>query len=76
VKVTQNWRNCGFFFSLARVKNRRANGGIRGPNCHISILQKRIFGLDLFQFYGRYFYYKYRHCIRVNLEIEGAETRV
>jgi len=23
-----------------------------------------------------YFYYKYRLCIRVNLEIEGAETRV
>jgi len=33
-------------------------------------------GPDLFQFYGRYFYYKYRLCIKVNLEIEGAETRV
>jgi len=34
------------------------------------------FGADLFQFYGRYFYYKYRLYIRVNLEIEGAKTRV
>ena len=34
------------------------------------------FGPDLVQFYGGFFYYKYRHCISVNLEIEGAETRV
>jgi len=34
------------------------------------------FGPDLFKFCGRYFYYKYRLCIRVNLKIEGAETRV
>ena len=59
------------FFSLARVKNRRLNGGIRGPNCRINIFWKRIFGSDLFQFYGRYFYYKYRHCISVDREIEG-----
>jgi len=31
---------------------------------------------DLFQFYQGYFYYKYRLCIRVNLEIEGLKTRV
>ena len=37
---------------------------------------KRIFGSDLFQFYEGYFYYKYRLCIRANLEIEGDETRV
>jgi len=37
---------------------------------------KRIFGLDLLQFYEGYFYYNYRHCLNVNLEIEGAETRV
>jgi len=37
---------------------------------------KHIFGPDLLQFYEGYFYYKYRHCISVNLEIEGAETRV
>ena len=36
----------------------------------------RIFGPDLLQFYEGYFYYKYRLCIRANLEIEGAETRV
>jgi hypothetical protein len=40
------------------------------------IKQKRIFGPDLLQFYEGYFFYKYRICIRVNLEIEGAETRV
>jgi len=28
----------------------------------------------LFQFYEGYFYYKYRLCIKVNLEIEGAEN--
>ena len=62
----------GFWF----VKNRRPNGGIRGPILHDSIFQKRIFGPDLLQFYEGYFYYKYRLCIRVNLEIERAETRV
>jgi len=64
------------FGAFCCVKNRRSNGGIRGPNCRNSIFQKRIFGSDLFQFYGRYFYYKYKLCIRENLEIEGAETRV
>jgi hypothetical protein len=29
----------------------------------------------LFQFYEGYFYYKYRLCIRVNLEIKGAENK-
>jgi len=38
--------------------------------------QNRIVGSDLLQFYEGYFYYKYRLCIRANLEIEGAETRV
>ena len=33
---------------------------------------KRIFGLDFVPIYEGYFYYKYRHCINVNLEIEGA----
>jgi len=32
-------------------------------------------GLDLFQFYEGYFYYKYRLCIRAKLEIEGAENK-
>jgi len=33
------------------------------------------FGLDLFQFYEGYFYYKYRPCIRVNLERERERER-
>ena len=48
----------------------------RWPISRAVIFQKRIFGPDLLQFYGSFFYYKYRHCISVNLEIEGAETRV
>jgi len=34
------------------------------------------YGHDLVPIYEGCFYYKYRHCISVNLEIEGAETRV
>ena len=30
-------------------------------------------GLGLFPFYEGYFYYKYRLCIRVNLEIKGLK---
>jgi len=37
---------------------------------------KRIFGPDFVPIYEGYFYYKYGHCISVNLEIEGVETRV
>jgi hypothetical protein len=68
-----------FWLSLGAVwywKNRRPNGKNRGPILRAVIFQKRIFGPDLVQFYGSFFYYKYRHCISVNLEIEGAETRV
>jgi len=54
------------------VKNRLPNAGIRGPILRDSIFQKRIFGPDLLQFYEGYFYYKYRHCISVNPEIEGG----
>jgi len=57
-------------------KNRRPNGGIRVPMWRNSFFRKSIFEPDLLQFYEGYFYYKYRLCIRVNLEIEGAETRV
>jgi len=34
-------------------------------------------GSDLLQFYEGYFYYKYRPCIRVNLEreVEGPENK-
>jgi len=34
------------------------------------------YGHDFVPIYERCFYYKYKPCIRVNLEIEGAETRV
>jgi len=34
------------------------------------------YGSDLVPIYEGCFFYKYRLCIRVNLEIEGAETRV
>ena len=34
------------------------------------------YGFDLVPIYEGCFYYKYRHCINVNLDIEGAETRV
>ena len=37
---------------------------------------KRIFGPDFVPIYERLVYYKYKLCIRVNLEIEGAETKV
>ena len=55
VKVTQNWRNWGFwklpiwgpnwhwFFQPGTRKSRRSNGGIRIPNCRINIFQKPIF---------------------------------
>ena len=68
-----------FWLSLGAVwfvKYRRPNGGIRGLVLRNNIFQKRIFGVDLLQFYEGYLYYKYRLCISVNLEIEGAETRV
>jgi len=92
VKVTQNWSleckidvcwkckiGARFWLSLGAVwfvKNQRPNGGIRGPILRKNNFQKRIFGPDLLQFYEGCFYYKYRLCIRVNREIEGAETRV
>jgi len=89
VKVTQNWSleckidvcwkckiGARFWLSLGAVwfvKNQRPNGGIRGPILRNNIFQKRIFRPNLLQFYEGYFYYKYRLCIRVNLEIEKAE---
>jgi len=53
-------------------KNRRPNGGIRGPISRDNFFRKRIFWPDLLQFYEGYFYYKYRLCIKANLEIVGA----
>ena len=38
--------------------------------------QKRIFQCKFVPNFKRYFYYKYKHCIRVNRGIEGAETMV
>jgi hypothetical protein len=38
--------------------------------------KKYFYGPDLVPIYEGCFYYKYRHCIGVNLKIEGAETRV
>ena len=64
------------FFDFWFVKYRWPNGMARGPNCRDMEQQKHIFGPDFLQFYEGYFYCKYRLCIRVNLEIEGAETRV
>jgi len=66
--VLSGARICTGFFSLARVINRRPNGGIRGRTVETKNIC--IFGPDLFQFYEGYFYYKYRHCISVNLEID------
>ena len=90
VKVTQNWSleckidvcwKCKigarlYLGAFCFDKNRRPNGGIRVPMSRNSFFRKSIFEPDLLQFYEGYFYYKYRLCIRVNLEIEGAETRV
>jgi len=67
------WLSLG---AVCYVKNWRLNEGIRRPILRDRFFQKRIFGPDLLQFYAGYFYYKYRLCIRANLEIEGAETRV
>jgi len=44
-------------------KNRRPNGGFRGPILRDSFFRKCIFGPDLLQFYEGYFYYKYKFCI-------------
>jgi len=44
--------------------------------CVTIFFRNVFFGPDLLQFDEGYFYYKYIFCIRVNLEIEGAETRV
>jgi oligoribonuclease (3'-5' exoribonuclease) len=44
--------------------------------CAGSEKQKRIFGCRFVPNFKRYFYYKYRPCIRLTLEIEGAKTRV
>jgi len=47
-----------------------------GRFCAGKIKQKLIFGARFVPVFLGFFYYKYRLCIRANLEIEGAETRV
>jgi len=65
------------FFGLWFENFRWPNGCIRWPILRRRNKNRNVFlSLDLFQFYEGYFYYKYRLCIRVNLEIEGVETRV
>ena len=75
--------NCQFgaridtgFFSLARVKVGAWMEEFGARIVASTYFRNLFFGPDLSQFYGRYFYYKYRLFIRVNLEIERAETRV
>jgi len=43
--------------------------------CAGSEKQKRIFQCRFVPNFKGYFYYKYIPCIRVNLEIEGAENK-
>jgi len=62
-------------FGSSLVREKSALEGIRGPILRNNIFQKHIFGSDLLQFYEGYFYYKYRLCIRVNLETEGLKQR-
>jgi len=66
----------GAELTLSFVKNRSTIWQTRSTILRRFRKIKRIFGPDLLQFYKGYFYYKYRLCIRANLEIEGAETRV
>ena len=66
-----------WFFSLLVRENSVAEWWNSGPEFTSRKYNINVFlGSDLFQFYEGYFYYKYRPCIRVNLEIEGVETRV
>jgi len=54
------------------IGGRRAKSGPEFANRKYN---RNVFlGWDLFQFYEGYFYYKYRLCIRVNLEIKRTEN--
>jgi len=73
------WLSLGAF---CFVKNRCPNGGIRGPISLDSFFFFFFFFPETY-FWARFviilwglLYYKYRLCIRANLKIEGAETRV
>jgi len=80
VKIGARFGEIGARFSAAElalsfVKNRSTIWQNRSTISRRFRKIKRIFRPDLLQFYEGYFYYKYRLCIRANLEIEGAETR-
>jgi len=66
----------GAELALSSVKNQSTTWKNRSTILRRVIKIKRIFGPDFVPIYEGFFYYKYRLCIRVNLEIEGAETRV
>jgi len=81
VKIGARFGEIGSRFSRAElalsfVKNRSTIWQNQSTSLRRVRKIKRIFGPDFVQIYEGYFYYKYRHCISVNLEIEGSETRV
>ncbi len=76
VKVTQNWSLEAKIMFAGTVKIGARMVKIGARFCVLLFFRNVFFWPDLVQFYGSFFYYKYRHCISVNLEIEGAETRV
>ena len=66
----------GVELTLSFVKNRSTVWQNRSTILCRVIKIKCIFGPDFVPIYEGFFYYKYKLCIRVNLEIKGAETRV
>jgi len=66
----------GAELALSFVKNWSTIWQNRSTILRRVIKIKRIFEPDFVPIYEGFFYYKYKLCIRVNLEIEGAETRV
>jgi len=56
-------------------KNRWPNGGIRGLILSAGNKIETYFRAQICSFVLGYFYYKYKPCIRVNLEIEGVENK-
>jgi len=81
VKIGARFGEIGARFSgaelaLSFIKNRSTIWQNRSTISRRVRKIKRIFGPDFVPIYEGYFYYKYRLCIRVNLEIERAETRV
>jgi hypothetical protein len=50
-----------------RLLEAYCSGKIGARFCMQYFSETYFHGPDLFQFYGSYFYYKYRHCINVDL---------